>query len=64
MTRALRLIETPEDVLRPPLVESRVIGITFSRRDEHEFRSIMAWRKREHPGWSQFWSGMSHDHRY
>jgi hypothetical protein len=58
MTPALRLVPASPTAEQAPLVESRVIGIAFRRRDEHEFRSIMAWRKREHPAWSQFWSGV------
>jgi hypothetical protein len=59
MTRtALHLVEPRATEARAPLIESRVVGIQFRRRDEHEFRSIMAWRKREHPAWSQFWSGV------
>lgn len=29
------------------------IAIRHERRDEHELLCIMAWRKREHPAWSQ-----------
>lgn len=35
------------------VVSTRVCDISFVRNDEHEMRAIMAWRKREHPSWSQ-----------
>jgi hypothetical protein len=32
---------------------TRVCGIVFARDEEHEFRSVMAWKRRTHPQWSQ-----------
>lgn len=43
--------EATKPVYEPP--EPRRASIRHERRDEHELRCIMAWRQREHPGWSQ-----------
>lgn len=32
---------------------TRVCEIRFTRHDEHESRCLLAWKRREHPGWSQ-----------
>lgn len=33
---------------------TRVCDISFRRDDEHEARCLLAWKRREHPAWSQY----------
>lgn len=33
---------------------TRVCDISSRRDDEHEARCLLAWKRREHPSWSQY----------
>jgi hypothetical protein len=39
------------------IARTRVVDVRFERDEEHEWRSIMAIRRREHPSWSQYACG-------
>jgi hypothetical protein len=45
---ALKLVDQAE-----PTERTRVCDISFRRDDEHEARCLLAWKRREHPAWSQ-----------
>lgn len=42
-------------------VERKSVGFAISRNEEHEWRCILAIRRRQHPAWSQFACGFRAD---
>lgn len=55
MTATLHAV--PAEPTEQPGERTRVCDISFRRDDEHEARVLLAWKRREHPAWSQHASG-------